>query len=114
MAGFTVASLACGSADSLGQIVVARLLQGLFGAALVPLSPAVRIDHSAPEKRGQAMAIWGMGVMIGAIPGPALGGWQTDNLSWRWVFFINLPVALLSFYRIKTCIREIVDSTASC
>ncbi|MEO8938335.1 MAG: MFS transporter [Burkholderiaceae bacterium] len=111
--GFTVGSLAGDIADSLGQIVVARLLQGLFGAARVPLSPAFRIDNSALEKRGQAMAL-GMGVMIGAIPGPALGGRQTDNLSWRWVFFINLPVALLSFYGIKTCIREIVDSTASC
>jgi DHA2 family multidrug resistance protein len=108
VAGFTVASMACGIADSLGEIVFARLLQGLFGAALVPLSQAVMIDSSSPEKRGRAMAIWGMGVMIGPVLGPTLGGWLTDNLTWRWVFFINLPVGLLSFYGIKTYIRETV------
>ncbi len=106
--GFTVASALCGISDTLGQIVLARLLQGLFGAALVPLSQAVMIDSSAPDKRGQAMAIWGMGVMIGPILGPTLGGWLTDNFSWRWVFFINLPVGLLSFYGITTYIRETV------
>ena len=106
--GFTVASAFCGISGTLAEIVVARLLQGLFGAALVPLSQAVMIDNSAPEKRGQAMAIWGMGVMIGPILGPTLGGWLTDNLSWRWVFFINLPVGLLSFYGIKTYIHETV------
>jgi DHA2 family multidrug resistance protein len=104
--GFTVASAACGLSESLAQIVLARLLQGLFGAALVPLSQAVMIDNSAPEKRGQAMAIWGMGVMIGPILGPTLGGWLTDNMTWRWVFFINLPIGLLSFYGIKKYIRE--------
>ncbi len=104
--GFTVASMACGLSESLAQIVLARLLQGLFGAALVPLSQAVMIDNSAPEKRGQAMAIWGMGVMIGPILGPTLGGWLTDNMTWRWVFFINLPIGLLSFYGIRTFIRD--------
>jgi DHA2 family multidrug resistance protein len=106
--GFTIASALCGLSESLFQIVLARLLQGLFGAALVPLSQAVMIDTSTPEKRGQAMAIWGMGVMIGPILGPTLGGWLTDNLSWRWVFFINLPVGLLSYYGIKTYIHETV------
>ena len=104
--GFTVASAACGLSESLAQIVLARLLQGLFGAALVPLSQAVMIDSSTPDKRGQAMAIWGMGVMIGPILGPTLGGWLTDNLTWRWVFFINLPIGLLSYYGIKRYIRE--------
>ncbi len=107
--GFTAASVACGLSDSLLQIVVARLLQGLFGAALVPLSQAVMIDSSTPEKRGQAMAIWGMGVMIGPILGPTLGGWLTDNLTWRWVFFINLPIGVLSYYGIKRYIRETVS-----
>jgi MFS transporter, DHA2 family, multidrug resistance protein len=104
--GFTVASMWCGLSTTLVEIVLARLLQGLFGAALVPLSQAVMIDSSAPEKRGQAMAIWGMGVMIGPILGPTLGGWLTDNLSWRWVFFINLPVGMLSYYGIKRYIAE--------
>ena len=106
--GFTVASALCGLSESLGQIVLARLLQGLFGASLVPLSQAVMIDSSTPEKRGQAMAIWGMGVMIGPILGPTLGGWLTDNLTWRYVFFINLPIGILSYYGIKTYIRETV------
>lgn len=104
--GFTVASALCGLSDSLAQIVLARLLQGLFGAALVPLSQAVMLDTNPPEKHGQAMAVWGMGVMIGPILGPTLGGWLTDNLTWRWVFFINLPVGLLSFYGIKAYIHE--------
>jgi DHA2 family multidrug resistance protein len=104
--GFTAASALCGLSESLVQIVLARVLQGLFGAALVPLSQAIMIDSSPPEKRGQAMAIWGMGVMIGPILGPTLGGWLTDNFSWRWVFFINLPVGLLSYYGIRTYIRE--------
>ena len=104
--GFTAASALCGLSDSLAQIVLARLLQGLFGASLVPLSQAIMIDSSTPEKRGQAMAIWGMGVMIGPILGPTLGGWLTDNLTWRWVFFINLPIGILSYYGIKTFIRE--------
>lgn len=108
--GFTVASMACGLAATLGEIVVARLLQGLFGAALVPLSQAVMIDTSTPDKRAQAMAIWGMGVMIGPILGPTLGGWLTDNLSWRWVFFINLPIGVLSFVGIQRYIQETVGS----
>ncbi|EEG09587.1 DHA2 family efflux MFS transporter permease subunit [Pseudogulbenkiania ferrooxidans] len=104
--GFTVASMLCGMSESLAQIVLARLLQGLFGAALVPLSQAVMLDSNPPEKHAQAMAVWGMGVMIGPILGPTLGGWLTDNLTWRWVFFINLPVGMLSFYGIKAYIRE--------
>jgi DHA2 family multidrug resistance protein len=97
IAGFTIASVFCGLADSLAQIVVARLLQGLFGAALVPLSQAVLLEINPPAQHGSAMAIWGVGVMIGPIVGPALGGWLIDNYSWPWVFFINVPVGLLAF-----------------
>ena len=104
--GFTVASALCGLSSSLTQIVAARLLQGLFGAALVPLSQAVMLDSNPREKHAQAMAIWGMGVMIGPIIGPTLGGWLTDNFSWRWVFFINLPIGMLSFAGIKAYIKE--------
>ena len=96
IAGFTIASMLCGVADSLGEIVGFRLLQGLFGAALIPLSQAVLLDINPPEKHGQAMAIWGAGAILGPILGPALGGYLTENFSWRWVFFINLPVGLLA------------------
>jgi DHA2 family multidrug resistance protein len=97
IAGFTVASMLCGVAGSLGEIVGFRLLQGLFGAALIPLSQAVLLDINPPEKHGQAMAIWGAGAILGPILGPALGGWLTEQASWRWVFFINLPVGILAF-----------------
>lgn len=100
IAGFTIASVLCGIAGSLAEIVVARLLQGLFGAALVPLSQAVLLDINPPEKHGSAMAVWGVGVMIGPILGPALGGWLTESWSWRWCFFINVPVGAMALYGI--------------
>jgi DHA2 family multidrug resistance protein len=104
--GFTIASALCGMAQSLAQIVLARLLQGLFGAALVPLSQAVLLDINPKEKVGQAMAIWGAGIMIGPILGPMLGGWLTENANWRWVFFINLPVGIFAFYGIARYLPE--------
>ena len=104
--GFTVASALCGMAGSLWEIVAARLLQGLFGAALVPLSQAVLLDINPKEKIGQAMAMWGAGIMIGPILGPMLGGWLTENVDWRWVFYINLPVGMLAFYGIARYLPE--------
>jgi DHA2 family multidrug resistance protein len=106
IAGFTAASVLCGISGSLAQIVAARLLQGVFGAALVPLSQAVLLDINPREKHGSAMAVWGMGVMIGPILGPTLGGWLTDSYNWRWVFFINVPVGSLAFYGIWKYIRK--------
>ncbi len=94
--GFTITSMMCGAAQSLGQIVVFRLLQGMFSAALVPLSQATLLDIYPHERRGFAMAIWGMGVMIGPIMGPTLGGWLTATYDWRFVFYINLPFGLLA------------------
>jgi DHA2 family multidrug resistance protein len=94
--GFTVASLLCALAQDVGSIVLARLLQGAFGAALVPLSQSVMLDNYPPDQRGQAMAIWGMGVMLGPILGPTIGGYLTENYSWHWVFLINLPVGLIT------------------
>ncbi|MDB5919555.1 MAG: EmrB/QacA family drug resistance transporter, partial [Massilia sp.] len=105
IAGFTVASVLCGLSGSLTQIVLARVLQGLFGAALVPLSQAVLLDINPREKHGSAMAVWGMGVMIGPILGPTLGGWLTDSYDWRWVFFINVPIGALAFFGISKYIR---------
>jgi DHA2 family multidrug resistance protein len=103
--GFTVASALCGMSNSLAQIVVARLLQGIFGAALVPMSQMVLMDINPPEKQGSAMAVWGMGVMVGPILGPTLGGWLTDSYNWRWVFFINLPIGALATFGIWRYIR---------
>jgi DHA2 family multidrug resistance protein len=94
--GFTVASMLCGIADSLAQMVAFRLLQGMFGAALVPLSQATMLDLYPIQQRGSAMALWGMGVMVGPILGPTLGGYLTDIYNWRWVFYINLPFGLLA------------------
>lgn len=82
--GFTLTSMLCGAAQSLGQIVAFRFLQGVFGASLVPLSQAVMLDSYPREKHGSAMALWGVGVMIGPILGPSLGGWLTEYYSWRW------------------------------
>jgi MFS transporter, DHA2 family, multidrug resistance protein len=97
VAGFTIASMLCGTAESLTQMVIYRLLQGIFGAALVPLSQSVLLDINPREKHGSAMAIWGAGIMIGPILGPVLGGWLTDAYNWRFVFYINLPVGILAF-----------------
>jgi DHA2 family multidrug resistance protein len=92
--GFTVSSMLCGAAQSISQIVLFRLLQGMFSAALVPLSQATLLDIYPYERRGFAMAIWGMGVMLGPILGPTLGGYLTETYNWRWVFYINLPFGL--------------------
>jgi DHA2 family multidrug resistance protein len=96
--GFVAASALCGIAQNLVQIVGFRLLQGVFGAALVPLSQAIMTDAYPLEERGKAMAIWGLGVMVGPVLGPTLGGWLTDVASWRWTFYINLPVGALSIF----------------
>jgi DHA2 family multidrug resistance protein len=93
---FTVASLLCAIATSIEEMVLYRLLQGAGGAALVPLSQTVMMDSYPPEQRTSAMAIWGVGVMLGPIMGPTLGGWLTDNYSWNWVFLINLPIGILT------------------
>jgi DHA2 family multidrug resistance protein len=95
--GFTATSMACGLAPSLETMVLFRILQGLFGAAIVPLSQTFLLDINPKERHGQAMAIWGAGIMVGPIIGPTLGGWLTEALNWRWVFFINLPVGIIAF-----------------
>ena len=110
IAGFTFTSALCGLANSLAEIVGFRLLQGLCGAALVPLSQAVLLNIYPRERHGQAMAIWGMGAMLGPIMGPALGGWLTDNLSWRWVFYINLPFGVLAFLGFTLFLRQSRDA----
>jgi DHA2 family multidrug resistance protein len=100
--GFTLASMLCGAAQSLEQMVAFRLLQGMFSAALVPLSQATLLDIYPPERRGFAMAIWGVGVMIGPIMGPTLGGFLTEAYNWRFVFYINLPFGILATVGLMT------------
>ncbi|MGH8780980.1 DHA2 family efflux MFS transporter permease subunit [Paraburkholderia sp.] len=102
IAGFTVASALCGLSETLTQIVASRLLQGIFGASLVPLSQSILLDINPREKQGQAMAVWGMGVMVGPILGPTLGGWLTDSYNWRWVFFINVPIGAFALFGVST------------
>ena len=96
--GFIVSSALCGVSGSLAEIVFFRLLQGLFGASLVPLSQAIMVDSYPVHERGKALAIWGMGVMVAPILGPTLGGWLTEAASWRWNFYINIPVGALSLF----------------
>ncbi|HWQ35818.1 MAG TPA: DHA2 family efflux MFS transporter permease subunit [Blastocatellia bacterium] len=93
---FTLASALCGAATSLGMLIVARILQGAGGGALQPIAQSVLLESFPPEKRGSAMAIYGLGVVVAPIIGPTLGGWITDNYSWRWIFYINLPVGALA------------------
>ncbi len=104
--GFTVSSALCGLAQSIDQIVLFRLLQGGFSAGLVPLSQAVLLDINPPEHHGRAMALWGQGVVLGPMLAPVLGGWLTDNYSWRWVFYVNVPFGILSTLLILAYMRE--------
>ncbi|MEZ5765936.1 MAG: DHA2 family efflux MFS transporter permease subunit [Xanthobacteraceae bacterium] len=97
VAGFVVASMLCGAAQSLTQIVVFRLLQGCFGAALVPIAQAVMLDIFTEKERGTAMGVFGVAVMVGPVLGPVVGGWLTEQLNWRWIFYINLPLGALAF-----------------
>ncbi len=106
IAGFTLASMLCGMAQSLPQIVLFRVLQGAFGAALVPLSQSVLFSVYPKERQGFAMALFGIGVMIGPVLGPVLGGWLTYNYSWRFVFYINLPIGILDLLGIMFFLTE--------
>lgn len=105
-AGFTVASVMCGLAQNINEMVMFRLLQGVFGAALVPLSQAVMLDAYPLHERAKAMAIWGMGVMMGPIMGPTLGAWLTETYSWHWVFFVNLPVGVITVLGLTIFMEE--------
>jgi MFS transporter, DHA2 family, multidrug resistance protein len=113
IAGFTVASMLCGMAQSLVQIVLFRVLQGLFGAALVPLSQTTLLNINPKERQGSAMALWGVAVMAGPVLGPVLGGWLTEAYSWRFVFYINLPIGILAFLGMSTFLSETPRNTAA-
>ena len=96
VAGFTLSSMFCGQANTLEQMIFWRLAQGVFGASLAPLSQATLLDTFPPEKHAAAMSAWGMGIMLGPILGPTLGGWLTEYYTWRWVFYVNVPVGIVS------------------
>src|SRR5690349_19076340 len=96
VAGFIIASMLCGMAQNLESMVVFRAVQGIAGAFIPPLSQSFMLDTNRPSRHAQVMAIWGMGIMIGPILGPILGGWLTESANWRWVFYVNLPVGILS------------------
>jgi DHA2 family multidrug resistance protein len=113
IAGFTVASVLCGLAQSLVQIVLFRVLQGLFGAALVPLSQTVLMNINPKERQGSAIALWGVAVMAGPVLGPVLGGWLTQTYSWRFVFYINVPIGALAFFGMTTFLPETARSVTT-
>jgi MFS transporter, DHA2 family, multidrug resistance protein len=104
--GFTLSSVLCGMAPTLGSLIFFRILQGTTGGGLQPLSQAVLLESFPVEERGKAMAVWGMGIVAAPVLGPAIGGWLTDNYSWRWVFYINLPVGILSLVMTYLFIRD--------
>jgi MFS transporter, DHA2 family, multidrug resistance protein len=110
VAGFTVASMLCGAAQSLTQIVLFRLLQGAFGAALVPLSQSVLFNVYPKERQGFAMALFGMGVMVGPVIGPVLGGWLTEDYTWRYVFYINVPLGIIDVIGLMVFLPETPSS----
>src|SRR6266851_3463736 len=104
--GFTTASFLCGLAPTLGSLIIFRILQGATGGALQPLSQAVLLEAFAPQDRGKAMGFWGLGIVVAPILGPVLGGWLTDSYSWRWVFYINIPVGIASIVMTKLYIFD--------
>lgn len=103
---FTLASIACGAATSLGMILLARALQGAGGGALQPLSQAILLESFPPHQRGSAMAAFGLGVVVAPVLGPTLGGWLTDTYSWRWAFYINIPIGMIAVWMILRFVKD--------
>ncbi len=104
--GFTLASFLCGIAPSLPLLVIFRVIQGACGGALQPLSQSVLLEAFPPEQRGKAMGFWGLGIVVAPVLGPVLGGWLTESYSWRWVFYINLPIGIASFFMVKAFVFD--------
>src|ERR1700741_3941157 len=104
--GFTAASFLCGLAPNLESLIFFRILQGATGGALQPLSQAVLLEAFPPQDRGKAMGFWGLGIVVAPVLGPVLGGWLTDAYSWRWVFYINIPVGIASIVMTKLYIFD--------
>src|SRR5499425_1334346 len=106
IAVFTVSSALCGMATSLGQLIVFRVVQGLAGGGLQPSSQGVLLDAFPPEKQGVAMTLFGLAALLAPVVGPTLGGWITDSYSWRWVFYINIPVGLVAVAACYALVRD--------
>ena len=106
ISGFTVASFLCGSAPSLPILLLCRVLQGMFGGGMQPMAQAIMADSFEPHKRGQAFALYGLVAVLAPSIGPTLGGWITDNFSWRWIFFINIPVGILAFILVTRLVED--------
>ena len=111
--GFTVTSMLCGMAQTLTQIVLFRVMQGAFGAALVPLSQTVLLDAYPRERQGFAMALFGVGVMVGPVLGPVIGGWLTEHYSWRYVFYINLPIGIVALIGMMVFLPDSSETPAA-
>src|SRR5678816_4363989 len=103
---FTIASALCGAAPNLTVLIIARILQGMGGGALQPIAQSVLLESFPPAKRGAAMAFYGMGIVVAPIIGPTLGGWITDNYSWRWIFYINVPIGVLAIIMANMFIED--------
>ena len=103
---FSLSSAACGLANSMAVLILARIVQGAAGGALLPMSQAILMESFPPAKRGVAMAVYGMGVVVAPIFGPVLGGWLTDNYSWRWIFFINVPFGILAVLMLQAFVED--------
>jgi len=103
---FTLSSALCGAANNMGMLILARILQGAAGGALLPISQAILMESFPPAKRGMAMAVYGMGVVVAPIFGPVLGGWLTDNYSWRWIFYINVPFGVLAVLMLQAFVED--------
>src|SRR6202522_4609587 len=103
---FTISSFACGAAPTLGIMLLARVIQGAGGGALQPLSQAILLESFPPAKRGAAMAVFAFGVVVAPVLGPTLGGWLTDTYSWRYAFYINIPVGALAVFMISRYIKD--------
>ena len=106
VAAFTLASLSCGAAMSLNMLIFCRILQGAAGGALIPMSQAILLERFPKDQQGLANALFGVGVMFGPVIGPILGGWLTDNFSWRWIFYINFPFGLLAFAMVGAVVED--------
>src|SRR3954463_14553780 len=103
---FTISSFLCGAAPNLQTLILFRILQGIGGGALMPMSQAILLDTFPPKEHAMAMAVWGIGMMLGPILGPILGGWITDNYSWRWIFYINVPLGIVAFFLVAMILHD--------
>jgi len=106
IAMFVVSSLICGAAVSMPMLILARVLQGAGGGGMQPIAQAILLESFPVEKRGAAMAAYGMGVVVAPIIGPTLGGWITDSYSWRWIFYINLPMGILALFMVNLFVED--------